>query len=95
MDIIQKGKLSKRLIINMKLFTAVLVYLFVSPVRHLSGTPITTDIKGKYGKTALDSFRRTEKLSYRSKKLQKDMKLLNLCKIYAVIPKFLLMLLYS
>ncbi|XP_069983746.1 uncharacterized protein [Penaeus vannamei] len=32
--------------------------------------------------TALDTFRRTEKLSYRSKKLQKDIKFLNLCKYY-------------
>ncbi|XP_069972021.1 uncharacterized protein [Penaeus vannamei] len=73
----------------MKLFTAVLVYLFVLTVRRLSGKPVTTYIKCKYGKTALDSFRRTEKLSYRSKKLQKDVKFLNLCKIYDVIPRFL------
>ncbi|XP_037787664.1 uncharacterized protein LOC119583265 [Penaeus monodon] len=43
----------------------------------------------KYGKTALDIFRRTEKLSYRSKKLQKDIKFLNYCRNYNVIPKFL------
>jgi len=73
----------------MKLFTAVLVYLFVLTVRRLSGKPVTTYIKCKYGKTALDSFRRTEKLSYRSKKLQKDVKFLNLCKIYDVIHRFL------
>ncbi|XP_063590046.1 uncharacterized protein LOC134766927 [Penaeus indicus] len=43
----------------------------------------------KYGKTALDIFRRTEKLSFRSKKLQKDIKFLNHCRSYNVIPKFL------
>jgi len=73
----------------MKLFTTVLVYLFILTIRRLSGKPITTYIKSKYGKTALDTFRRTEKLSYRSKKLQKDIKFLNLCKYYDVIPKFL------
>lgn len=73
----------------MKFFTAVLVYLFVLTIRRLSGKPITTYIKSKYGKTALDTFRRTEKLSYRSKKLQKDIKFLNICKNYDVIPQFL------
>ncbi|XP_069981868.1 uncharacterized protein [Penaeus vannamei] len=38
--------------------------------------------------TALSTFRRTEKLSFRSKKLQKDIRFLRLCKDYHVIPNF-------
>ncbi|XP_063598647.1 uncharacterized protein LOC134775120 [Penaeus indicus] len=45
-------------------------------------------IRNKYGRTILNTFRRTEKLSYRLKKLQKDIRFLNLCKNYDVIPKF-------
>ncbi|XP_069993512.1 uncharacterized protein [Penaeus vannamei] len=71
------------------MFTTVLGYLFILTIRRLSGKPITTYFKSKYGKTALDTFRRTEKLSYRSKKPQKDIKFLNLGKYYDVIPKFL------
>nr|XP_027226988.1 uncharacterized protein LOC113818961 [Penaeus vannamei] len=38
--------------------------------------------------TTLNIFRRTEKLSFRSKKLQKDIRFLRLCKNYHVTPNF-------
>lgn len=79
---------SKRLQIKMRFFTAVLIYLFVLAIRRLSGKPITEYIRKKYGKTALNTFRRTEKLSFREKKLQKDIRFLKLCKDYHVIPNF-------
>ncbi|XP_037802010.1 uncharacterized protein LOC119596757 [Penaeus monodon] len=41
-----------------------------------------------YGKTALNTFRRTEKLSFRPKKLQRDIRFPNLCKNYDVTPRF-------
>ncbi|XP_037802991.1 uncharacterized protein LOC119597485 [Penaeus monodon] len=53
-----------------------------------AGKPITEYIRKKYGKTALNTFRRTEKLSFREKKLQKDIRFLKLCKDYRVIPNF-------
>ena len=73
----------------MKFFTAVLVHLFILSIRRLSGNTLTQYVRTKYGKPALDNFRRIEKLSFRSKKLQKDIEFLNICKDYDVTPNFL------
>ncbi|XP_069972949.1 uncharacterized protein [Penaeus vannamei] len=68
--------------------TAVFIYLFILTIRRLTGKPITEYIRNKYGRTTLNIFRRTEKLSFRSKKLQKDIRFLRLCKNYHVTPNF-------
>ena len=74
---------------NLKFFTAVLVHLFILSIRRLNGNTLTQYVRTKYGKPALDNFRRIEKLSFRSKKLQKDIEFLNICKDYDVTPNFI------
>jgi len=73
----------------MKFFSAVLVFLFLIRIRFPRNTSITQSIRRRYGKTTLDVYRRIEKNSFRSKKLEKDVKYLNTCKDYGIIPDFI------
>ncbi|XP_069995971.1 uncharacterized protein [Penaeus vannamei] len=43
----------------------------------------------KYGKNTLDLYRKIERNSFRSKKVEKDLKFLEICKCYGTIPDFI------
>jgi len=72
----------------MKFFSAVLVFFFLIRIRFPRDSSITHYILKKYGKNTLDLYRKIERNSFRSKKVEKDLKFLEICKCYGTIPDF-------
>lgn len=76
------------------MFLATLVLLFILKIRFPRNLPITRTIQNKYGVPAVQIFRRCENIWKRRDKISCDIKYLEACLGYEVIPKFLRIRLY-
>ena len=79
---------------QINMFTTVLVLLFLFKLRFPRGTSFTATLKRRYGQRTLVEFRRFEKNRIKFNHCQLDVKFLNVCKSYNVLPRFLHFKLY-
>ena len=77
------------------MFVIGIVLLFIVKLRFPSCRPITTTIRRRYGLSTLQLYRRTEKLRFRIQKIDEDLKFLNTCKAYRIIPNFIKFKVYT
>ena len=70
------------------MFIVGLILLFLAKLRF-GGRPITATLTNRYGHATLQLYRRIEKLEFRVKKIEEDLKFLDLCQSYRLIPNFL------
>ena len=72
-----------------------LVFLFLIRLRFPRGKSIADVIVSRYGRRTLQLYRRVEKADFKSKKLTLDLRFLNNCNDFGVIPNFLRFRVYS
>ena len=77
------------------MFPIVLAILFIIRLRFPKSHPITDIISRRYGRSTLQLYRRTEKLRFRTKKIEEDLKFLTTCKDYHTLPNFIKFKVYS
>ena len=77
------------------MFVAALVLLFLIKLRFPVGKPLSEIITKRYGRPALQDFRKAEKNHFRSQKLECDLRFLNLCVSYGTIPSFIRFKVYN
>ena len=77
------------------MFVATLVFLFLIRLRFPIGKPLPEVIGNRYGRPALQTFRRAEKNHFRLRKLECDLQFLNLCENYGTIPSFIKFKVYN
>ena len=70
------------------------VYVLTDPFIHHQlrfprCRPITATIERRYGRSTLQLYRRTEKLRFKIQKIDEDLRFLNTCKTYRIIPNFI------
>ena len=68
----------------------VLVFTFIYNLKFPSGSSIARILLTRYGRPALNKYRRLERLHWTFHKAAEDLTFLNTCKEYGVTPKFLL-----
>ena len=66
-----------------------LAFLFIIPLHFPRSQSIADVIRKRYGNKALKNVRKFERLDYQVRKCQMDIKFLNTCHKYNVIPNFL------
>ena len=76
------------------IYIASLVLLFILRIRFPTNQPIVHIIRRRHGVHAVKCFRNLEKIINRTSKLIRDVKYLETCLSYEVIPKFLRIKLY-
>ena len=69
------------------------VFLFIFKIKF-KGTNFSDVLREKYGGSGLQNYRRCEKLNFKILKLKADIKFLEKCKAYSILPKFLKFKLY-
>ena len=77
------------------MFVLGLVLLFIIKLRFPRVRPITATIERRYGRSTLQLYRRTEKLRFKIQKIDEDLKFLNICKTYSIIPNFIKFKVYA
>ena len=77
------------------MFAYALVLLFLIRIRFPRNTPINEIIIRRYGRPVLQQYRSVEKNYFKMRKLEDDIRFLNLCKDYNIIPKFLKFKVYN
>lgn len=76
------------------MFFTTLVLLFIFKLRFPKGTPLTTILFRRYGRSTLNVFRRKERILRKLEHNKCDLEFLLKCKSYNVLPKFLYFKLY-
>ena len=77
------------------MFVIGLILLFIIKLRFPRCRPITATIERRYGRSILQLYRRTEKLRFKVQKIDEDLKFLNTCKSYHIIPNFIRFKVYT
>ena len=79
---------------TLRMFITTLVLLFIFKLRFPVGTPVTTILFRRYGRSTLNIFRRKERISRKLEHNKCDLEFLMKCKSYNILPKFLYFKLY-
>ena len=77
------------IILNMLIRVAALVFLFIIRLRFPSHISIAEVIRRRYGINMVKKLRKLEKLDYKVRKNEADIKYLKLCHQNKMVPKFL------
>ena len=72
-----------------------LVFLFLFKLRFPRGTSVSRILERRYGRQGLLNFRQLDKVNLKLKKNECDLKFLQLCKAYEIVPRFLNFKLYN
>ena len=77
------------------MYAMTLVFLFIIRLRFPKSRTLIESLQRRYDRSGVQIYRRLERILFRSKKLEEDLKFLNICKQYQIVPKFIKFKTYS